>query len=84
MSLNCLMIPIQCRVFRSILCTSQKSMKNYSLNLHDETLSTIPTIYVYINRNSNRLMLEIKDRYKLESQALEIINLFGSKKINKQ
>ena len=29
-------------------------------------------------------MLEIKDRYKLESQALEIINLFGSKKINKQ
>ena len=54
-------------------------MKNYSLNLHDETLSTIPPIYVYINRNSNRLVLEIKDGYKLESQALEIINLFGSK-----
>ena len=45
------------------------------LDIHDyvehiirnhETLTTIPPIHVYINRINNRLVLKIKDGYKLE------------------
>ena len=42
---------------------------------------TIPSIHIYINRTDSRLVLKIKDEYKLELQTLETINLFGS--INK-
>ena len=31
-----------------------------------ETLATIPSIHVYINRINNRLVFKIKDGYKLE------------------
>ena len=45
-----------------------------------ETLTTIPPIYVYINRISNRLMFKIKDEYNLELQMPEIKKLCGSTK----
>ena len=35
-----------------------------------EILTTTPPIYVCINRINNRLVLKIKDRYKLELQTL--------------
>ena len=37
----------------------------YIIRKH-ETLTTIPPIHVYINRINNRLVLKIKDGYKLE------------------
>ena len=43
-------------------------------------LTTIPPIHVYINRTNNRLVFEIKDGYKLESQSPETVKLFGSTK----
>ena len=50
-----------------------------------ETLTTIPPIHVYINRNNNRLVFKIKDGYKLELQTPENIKLFGStKKLRRQ
>ena len=45
-----------------------------------ETLTTIPHIYVYINRINNRLVFDIKDGYKLELQMPETMKLFGSTK----
>ena len=45
-----------------------------------ETLTTIPPIPVYINRIDNRLVLKIKDEYKLELQMPETMKLFGSTK----
>ena len=44
-----------------------------------ETFTAIPPIHVYINRN-DRLVLEIKDRYKLEIQTPETMKLFGNTK----
>ena len=41
----------------------------YVIKRH-EILTTIPLIYVCINRINNRLVLKIKDRYKLELQTL--------------
>ena len=50
-----------------------------------KTLTTIPSIHVYINRINDRLMFKIKDEYKLELQMPETMKLFGSTKklINK-
>ena len=45
-----------------------------------KTLTTIPPIYVYINRINNRLVFKIKDEYKLEVQMPETMKLFGSTK----
>ena len=45
-----------------------------------ETLRTIPPIHVYINIIINRLMIKIKDGYKLELQTPEIMKLFRSTK----
>ena len=45
-----------------------------------ETLPTNPPIHIYINRNSNRLVFRIKDRYKLELQTPETMKLFGCTK----
>ena len=45
-----------------------------------ETLTTIPSIHVYINIINKRLVLEIKDGYKLELQTPETMKLFGSRK----
>ena len=42
-----------------------------------ETLTTIPLIYVYINRINDRLVFEIKGGYKLELQTMKF---FGSTK----
>ena len=41
-----------------------------------EKLTTIPSIHVYINWISNRLVLKIKDGYKLELQMSEKTKLF--------
>ena len=71
MNLNCQMVLILCYIFKMILNIPLKE---------DETLTSIPPIYVYINRISNRLVFEIKDGKKLELQAPEIMNLFGSVK----
>ena len=38
-----------------------------------ETLTTIPSIHVYINSINNRLMFKIKDEYKLDLQTPETI-----------
>ena len=46
----------------------------------NETLTTIPLIYVYINRINDRLVFEIKGGYKLELQAPETMKFFGSTK----
>ena len=51
----------------------------YIIRKH-ETLITIPPIHVYINRINNKLVFKIKDGYKLELQASEIMKLFGSTK----
>ena len=47
---------------------------------NNKTLTTIPPIYVYINRINNRLVFQIKDGYKLELQTPEKMKLFGSTK----
>ena len=43
-------------------------------------LKEIPSINVYINRISNRLVFKIKDRYKPELQTPETMKLFASAK----
>ena len=48
--------------------------------IKQETLTTIPPIYVYINRINNRLVFKIKVGYKLELQILDTMKLFGSTK----
>ena len=45
-----------------------------------ETLTTIPSIYVYINRVNNGLVFKIKDGNKLELKTPETMKLFGSTK----
>ena len=45
-----------------------------------ETLTTIPPIYVFINRTNNGLVFKIKDGCKLELQTPESMKLFGSTK----
>ena len=57
MNLNYQMILILCQMFKVIASTSQKN---------HETLTEIPPIHVYINRINTRLVLKIKDGYKLE------------------
>ena len=57
---------------------TQDYMK-YIIKKH-ETLTQILSIYVYINRINNRLVLKIKDGYKLELQMPETMELFGSTK----
>ena len=51
----------------------------YILKKH-ETLTAIPPIHVYINRINNRLVVKIKDGYKLELQMPETMKLFDSTK----
>ena len=43
-------------------------------------LKEIPSINVYINRISNRLVFKIKDRYKPELKTPETMKLFASAK----
>ena len=45
-----------------------------------ETLTAIPTIYVYINRIHNRLVFKVKDGYEVELQTPETMKLSGSTK----
>ena len=51
----------------------------YIIKKH-ETLTTIPSIHVYIHRINNILVFETKDEYKLELQTSQIMKLFGSTK----
>ena len=51
----------------------------YIIKKH-ETLTAIPPIHVYINRINNRLVLKIKDGYKLELKTPETMKLFSSTK----
>ena len=45
-----------------------------------ETLTTVPSIDVYINRINNRLMFKIKDGCKVDLQTPEAKKLLGSTK----
>ena len=78
MSLNYQMVLILCQIFKIILNISLKKQ---------ETLTTIPPIHVYINRVYNRLLVKIKDGYRLELQTPEIFgstkNLIHTKKAEK-
>ena len=51
----------------------------YIIKKH-ETLTTIPPVYIYINRINNRLLFILKDEYKLELQTPEKMKLFDSTK----
>ena len=51
----------------------------YIIKKH-ETITTIPLIHAYINRNNNRLVFETKIGYKLELKTPETMKLFGSTK----
>ena len=51
----------------------------YIIKKH-ETLTTIPPIYVYINRVNNRFVFEMKHGYKVELQTPETMKLFCSTK----
>ena len=76
MNLNCQMVLILCYIFKMILNIPLKE---------DETLTSIPPIYVYINRINNRLVFEIKDGKKLELQTPETMNfIWQRKKIYRQ
>ena len=46
-----------------------------------KTLTKIPPIHVYIDRINNKLVLKIKDGFKLELQTSETMKLFGCTKI---
>ena len=69
MSLNCQMVLSLCQIFKIILI-------EYIIKKHE----TIPVIHVFINRINKRLVIKIKDRYKLELQTPETMKLFGSTK----
>ena len=51
-----------------------------SQNIARQTLPANPSIYIYINRINNRLVLKINDWQKLELQTLESIKLFDGTK----
>ena len=53
---------------------------DYIIKKH-ETLSTTTPNHIYINRVNNRLVLKIKDYYKLELQTPETMKLFGTQRI---
>ena len=59
-----------CQIFKIASSTSLKSMK----------LTTIPPIYVCINKSDNRLVFKMKYGYKIELQMTETMKLFGSTK----
>ena len=52
-------------------CYSRSDIQDYIEHIikKNETLTTIPPIHVYINRINNRLVIKIKDGYKLELQT---------------
>ena len=51
----------------------------YVIKKH-EAFTSIPPIHVYNNRIKNKLVLKIKDGYKLQLQMPETIKLFGNTK----
>ena len=71
MNLNRQIVLILCQMFKIIV---KHIIKNH------ETLTTIPSIHVYINRINNRLVFKIKNGYKLELQTPETMKLFDNTK----
>ena len=71
MSLSCLMILIQCQIFKIISSLSYEK---------PETLTANPPIQIFINRINKRLVFKIKNGYNLELQTPETMKLFGSSK----
>ena len=63
-------------------CYSVSDIQDYIeyINKKHETLTTSPPIHVYINKNNNKLMIQMQDGYKLELEMPEAMKLFGSKK----
>ena len=70
-SLNYLMVLIQCQIFKVIPSTLQKN-KILSTNLH---------MHIYINRIYDSLVFKIEDRYKLELQTPETMIIYKNKKL---
>ena len=70
-SLNYLMVLIQCQIFKVISSTLQKN-KILSTNLH---------MHIYINRIYDSLVFKIEDRYKLELQTPETMIIYKNKKL---
>ena len=68
MSLNYQMVLILCYILKIISHISLKT----------ESLTKISPIHIYIKRINNRLVLKIKNAYKLELQMPETMKLFGS------
>ena len=76
MNLNCATVLTLIQIFKIISDISLKKHK---------TLTTIPPIYVCINRFNNTLVFKVKDGYKLELQTPETMKLFdNTKKINRK
>ena len=71
MNLNSQIVLILCQMFKIIV--------KHIIKKH-ETLTTIPSIHVYINRINNRLVLKTKNGYKLELQTPETMKLFDNTK----
>ena len=69
MTLNYLMVLIQCHIFKIISSTSQRK---------HETLPSNPPIHIYVNKINNILVFKIKDGHKLELQAPKTKKVFGS------
>ena len=70
-SLNYLMVLIQCQIFKVISSTLQKN-KILSTNLH---------MHIYINRIYDSLVFKIEDRYKLELQTPETMIIYKNEKL---
>ena len=70
-SLNYLIVLIQCQIFKVISSTLQKN-KILSTNLH---------MHIYINRIYDSLVFKIEDRYKLELQTPETMIIYKNKKL---
>ena len=70
MSLNYLTVHIHCQIFKIYQVLDKKH----------KTLSTNPTIHIYINEFNKKLVLKICDEYKLQLQTSETMKLLASTK----
>ena len=70
-SLNNVMVFIQCQIFKIILSASLKR--------HGK-LPTNPRIHIYISSINNKIVFRMKDGYTLDLKTPETMKLFGSTK----
>ena len=70
MGLHFLTVLFQCEILRITLSISK---------IHG-TLSSNPSIHLYINRVNNIFVFKMKDGYKVKLKTSEAIQIFGSTK----